>query len=45
MCASVLCVLLCASAGFAGVSRAIQDEYRRTYENKALFLKIPVFSE
>ena len=45
MCASVLCVLLCASAGFAGVSRAIQDEYRRTYESKALFLKIPVFSE
>jgi len=31
--------------GFAGVSRAIQDEYRRSYANKALFLKIPVYAE
>jgi len=45
MCASVLCLVLSATAGFAGISRAIQDEYRRTYESKALFLKIPVFSE
>jgi hypothetical protein len=29
----------------AGVSRPIQDKYRRLYENKALFLKIPLFSE
>jgi predicted nuclease with TOPRIM domain len=45
MCASVLCLVLSASAAFAGISRAVQDEYRRAYENKALFLKIPVFSE
>jgi predicted nuclease with TOPRIM domain len=38
---ALLCLLPC----YAGVSRAIQDRYRRNYENKALFLKIPVFSE
>lgn len=38
-------VLLVAHQSFAGVSRPIQDKYRRAYENKALFLKIPVFSE
>jgi predicted nuclease with TOPRIM domain len=31
--------------GYAGVSRAIQDKYRQKFENKALFLKVPVFSE
>lgn len=31
--------------GFAGVSRVIQNQYKRDYENKAMFLKIPVFSE
>ncbi len=30
---------------YAGVSRAIQDKYRKNYENKALFLKIPLYSE
>ncbi len=43
-----LCLLLALAAlqpGFAGVSRAIQDKYRRSYENKALFLKIPVYFE
>ena len=30
---------------FAGVSRAIQDRYRRSYEGKALFLRTPVFAE
>ncbi len=41
------CVLasIAAYPSFAGVSRAIQDKYRRNYENKALFLKIPVFSD
>lgn len=29
----------------AGVSRAIQDKYRRNYEGKALFLRTPVFAE
>ncbi len=29
----------------AGVSRVIQDKYRRSYEGKALFLRTPVFAE
>jgi predicted nuclease with TOPRIM domain len=29
----------------AGVSRPIQDKYRRSYEGKALFLRTPVFAE
>ncbi len=37
--------LLLAQQDFAGVSRAIQEKYRRAYENKALFLRVPVFSE
>src|SRR5213083_1789053 len=41
----VLASALCAGVSFAGVSRAIQDKYRREYESKALFLKVPVFSE
>lgn len=41
----LLPVLLAAAPAFAGVSRAIQDKYRRAWENKALFLKIPVFSD
>src|SRR6266536_68884 len=45
MCASALSLVLSASVAFAGISRALQDEYRRTYENKALFLKVPVFFE
>jgi predicted nucleic acid-binding Zn-ribbon protein len=39
---------LAAAAGlfsFAGVSRVIQERYRSNYENKALYLKVPVFSE
>jgi predicted nuclease with TOPRIM domain len=36
---------LCAQGAFAGISRTIQDKYRTKYENKALFLKIPVFGE
>ena len=30
---------------FAGVSKVIQDRYRANYENKALFLKLPIYSE
>lgn len=41
----LLLALLAVQTGFAGVSRAIQEKYRRNYENKALFLKIPVFSD
>jgi hypothetical protein len=41
----LLASLWCAHYGLAGVSRPIQDKYRRNYENKALFLKIPVFGE
>jgi hypothetical protein len=37
--------MLCVHAAFAGVSRSIQDKYRAKFENKALFLKIPVFGE
>lgn len=40
-----LLALLAVQPGFAGVSRAIQERYRRNFENRALFLKIPVFSE
>jgi predicted nucleic acid-binding Zn-ribbon protein len=38
-------LLLQAGPGFAGVSRVIQERYRQKYENKALFLRIPIFSE
>ena len=45
----VLCLMLAllfsAVPGIAGVSRAIQDEYKREYENKAMFLKIPIYAE
>jgi predicted nucleic acid-binding Zn-ribbon protein len=34
-----------ASSAYAGVSRVIQERYRSNYGNKALFLKIPIFSE
>ena len=34
-----------ALACFAGVSRQIQEQYKRDYENKAVFLKIPVYAE
>jgi len=38
-------LLLQASLCLAGVSREIQERYRQKYVNRALFLKIPVFSE
>ena len=34
-----------AASAFADVSRVIQERYRSNYVNKALFLKIPIFSE
>lgn len=34
-----------AASLFAGVSRAIQEQYKEEYENKALFLRIPIYSE
>ena len=48
-----MCGILCLSfllwanvvAGFAGVSRPIQEEYKRNYENKAVFLKVPIYSD
>jgi predicted nuclease with TOPRIM domain len=40
-----LLLSLGAIPGIAGVSRAIQEEYKRDYENKAMFLKIPIYSE
>src|SRR5512140_538390 len=41
----LLAAALTANFSFAGVSRAIQDRYRRDYDNKAFFLKIPLYSE
>ena len=38
-------IALASGPSFAGVSRAIQDKYRRNYENKALFLKVPIYGE
>ncbi len=43
--AMLLAAFFLAHQGFAGVSRAIQDKYRQKYENKALFLRVPLFSE
>lgn len=41
----MLLLLLGAIPGVAGVSRAIQEQYKRDYENKAMLLKIPIYSE
>jgi predicted nuclease with TOPRIM domain len=30
---------------FSGVSHKIQEQYKRDYENKAVFMKIPIYSE
>ena len=38
-------VVMGSMAAHAGVSRAIQEKYKRDYENKALFLKLPIYSE
>ena len=45
---AILTLLAVSGAGhfaLAGVSRAIQEKYRRSYEGKALFLRTPVFAE
>lgn len=48
-CFKILCCLaglcLAAADGFAGVARAIQEQYRQTYQNKAMVLKIPIYAE
>jgi predicted nuclease with TOPRIM domain len=45
----ILCLLLFVGSGallsFAGVSRPIQEQYKKTYENKAMVLKIPIYAE
>jgi|WetSurMetagenome_2_1015567.scaffolds.fasta_scaffold00360_4 predicted nuclease with TOPRIM domain len=38
-------MVLSSVAAYAGVSRIIQEKYKRDYENKALFLKLPIYSE
>jgi len=44
--AGILLVALVGTAtAFAGISRALQDRYRRNYDNKALFLKVPIFAD
>jgi predicted nuclease with TOPRIM domain len=40
-----LFMLAAASSGFSGVSRAIQEKYKKDYENKAMYLKIPLYFE
>jgi predicted nuclease with TOPRIM domain len=41
----ILCMLAAASFTFAGVSRVLQEKYKKDYENKALYLKIPIYLE
>jgi predicted nuclease with TOPRIM domain len=40
-----LFILAAASSGFSGVSRVIQEQYKKDYENKAMYLKIPIYFE
>jgi septal ring factor EnvC (AmiA/AmiB activator) len=32
-------------AGFSGISREIQEQYRQKYENRAMYLMVPIYSE
>jgi predicted nuclease with TOPRIM domain len=41
----ILFVLAAASFSLAGVSRVIQEQYKKDYENKAMYLKIPIYLE
>jgi predicted nuclease with TOPRIM domain len=41
----ILSTILLPLCSFAGVSRAIQEQYKRDYENKVMFLKIPIYAE
>lgn len=45
LCLALICAAAVHALSFAGVSRVIQDKYRGSYENKALFLKEPIFFE
>jgi predicted nuclease with TOPRIM domain len=38
-------LFLGALLSFAGVSRPIQEQYKKGYENKAMYLKIPIYAE
>jgi predicted nuclease with TOPRIM domain len=41
----VLLILSSILSSFAGVSRVFQDQYKKNYENKAMFLKVPIYAE
>lgn len=45
----LFCAIGCLCGGLmpavAGVSQDIQDQYKRNYENKAMFLKIPIYTQ
>lgn len=41
----MILVLVGSHNAFSGVSGPIQEQYKREYQNKAIFLKIPVYSE
>jgi hypothetical protein len=41
----ILSIILIPLFGLAGVSRAIQEQYKREYENKVMFLKTPIYAE
>ncbi len=41
----VLLAFFCVLPLFASVSRDIQEKYKREYQNKAMFLKVPVYGE
>jgi predicted nuclease with TOPRIM domain len=41
----ILFMIAAVASGFAGVSRAIQEQYKKEYENKAMYLKIPIYAE
>ena len=45
----ILCLMLLIFSGtlssLAGVSRVIQEQYKKNFENKAMFLKIPIYAE
>ncbi|MEJ2111118.1 MAG: hypothetical protein P8Z37_14645, partial [Acidobacteriota bacterium] len=42
---TVLCFCGSMPTASAGVDQSIQDHYKRNYENKAMFLKIPLYEE
>ena len=41
----LLLMLSASITGFAGIAHTIQEQYRQDYANKAMVLKIPVYSE